>query len=84
MPKRIAIAVGLIVILISTGCASMVRTAVMLPFDISRQAQQLAVGQIEAGMKIADHSLGLIDRVGEVAHNCAVRKIKRQCMANTQ
>ena len=75
---RVTTIAGLIVLPLNMGCASLLSTAVTLPFEVGRQAQDIAFAQIDGTFKVAKGAISLIDHVSEVSHRHAMRKAERE------
>ena len=74
---RFIAATGVILICMSAGCGSLVSTAITAPFQVAREAQELAFAQIEGSIKIVDGTISVVDHISDAAHRHALRKAER-------
>lgn len=74
MVIRLTRAIVVLVVLCSSGCRSLVSTAVSLPFEVARHAQSLTVAQIEGGIKIAEGAISLADHAGRAIYQHQIRR----------
>lgn len=76
MAIRLTRAIVVLVILCSSGCRSLVFTAVSLAFEVARHAQSLTVAQIEGAIKIAEGAISLVDHAGRAIHQHQIHRIE--------